>query len=404
MFDQLFASHAKILWFVAAFVSGLALNLTPCVYPMIPVTVAFFSGQASGRIGYAVWLGVCYVFGIAVMYAALGMAAAKTGALLGSWLQQPIVLVGVAVLIVALALSLFGVYELRPPARLLQRLGEAKLGWLGAVGMGLAVGVVAAPCIGPFVLGLLTFVSRLADPVLGFGLFLVMGIGMGLPYLVLGVWANRVSQLPKAGVWMVWIKKALGIVLLGLALYFVRPLVEAGVFRWLMVAGGIGAGVYLGWLEPSRLKGRLLWMRRVVGIACVGAALALVPARSGQAGPSIPWQPYQPAKLADATQQQRPVLIDVYADWCVPCVELDHVTFRHPKVIARLSQFVTLRIDATRDLPPEAEALLNKYDVYGVPTVLVFDAHGQERSDLRVNGFVTPEELLEQLKSLAPSS
>lgn len=203
---------------------------------------------------------------------------------------------------------------------------------------------------------------------------------------------------------MVWVKKALGIVLLGLALYFVRPLVAPGVFRWLLVLGGIAAGVYLGWLEPSQFKGRLVWLRRLVGIACVGGALALVPARSGQARPSISWQRYQPAKLAEAKQQQQPVLIDIYADWCIPCVELDHVTFRHPNVVERLSNFATLRVDATRDVPPEAEALLKQYDVYGVPTVLVFDARGQERSDLRINGFITPEEFLRQLDRLTPPS
>lgn len=391
--------HHDALWlaFVGTFLGGLALNLTPCVYPTIPITIAFFSGQAKGRLATIAWLATCYVLGMSLTYAVLGTVAAQTGALLGSWLQQPIVLIGIATLIVALALSMFGLYEIRPPSWITRRFGQAKGGSLGAVVMGLTVGLIAAPCIGPFVLGLLLFASQLGNPWLGFGLFFTMGVGMGLPYVWLGIFANRAAQWPKGGIWLVWIKKVLGIVLLGLALYFLKPLMNAAVFRWVLIAGLAAAGLYLGWLERSRLQGVFMWVKRLVGVACVGAALALVPFRASDAGSSVAWQPYSAARLAQAARDGRPVLIDVYADWCLPCVELDHVTFRHPDVIERLSTFSTLRVDATLEIPQEAEALLERHDVYGVPTVLIFDANGRERTDLRVNGFVPPAELLKRL-------
>jgi len=349
--EQVLASHGMWLGLVVVFLGGLALNLTPCVFPMIPVTLAFFSGQAAGRVGYATWLGVVYVAGMSLMYAILGMAAASTGALFGSWLQHPLVLVGLAGLVTALALSMFGLYELRPPRWVTRRLGEAKSGTAGALVMGLTVGLIAAPCIGPFILGLLVFVSELANPWAGFGIFLTLGLGMGLPYVFVGALANQMSRWPKAGAWLVWIKRALGVVLIGLALYFLKPV--------------------------------------------VAAVMPAAPTAGAARAPT--WQPYTPQRLEQALQEGRPVLVDIYADWCLPCVEMDHVTFRHPEVVRALEPFATLRVDATQRVPPNAEPLLERYQVFGVPTLLVFDAEGRERPDLRVNGFVPPKELLTRL-------
>lgn len=354
MLETLFNNQATWVWFLAAFLSGLALNLTPCVYPMVPVTVAFFSGQGQGRTGYVVWLGVAYVAGISLMYALLGTLAAQTGALFGSWLQHPAVLIGVAALIIALALSMFGLYELQPPRWVAQRFGRATVGPLGALVMGLTVGLIAAPCIGPFLLSLLLVVSQVGDPLLGFGLLLTTGIGMGVPYIVLGVMAHRLTQWPKAGKWLVWSKRALGVVLIAFSVY-------------------------------------------LLGIA--------LRQRDGDAGftrttSSVAWQPYTYAKLQQTQQVGRPILIDIYADWCLPCVEMDHVTFRHPDVVQQLSSVVTLRVDATGSISREAEQLFERYDVYGVPTILLFDARGRERPDLRIQGFLPPRRFLERLDQL----
>jgi thiol:disulfide interchange protein DsbD len=337
------------LWLglVVVFLGGLALNLTPCVYPMIPVTLAFFSGQAAGALGRSVWLASCYVLGISLTYAILGVAAAKTGALFGSWLQEPLVLVALAAVIVALALSAFGLYELRPPAVLTRRLGRAWSGAGGAFLMGVVVGVVAAPCIGPFVLSLLLFVGQLANPAHGFLLFFALGLGMGLPYVILGVAVNQAIQLPKAGKWLLWVKRLLGVVLLGLALYFLRPLL----FR------------------------------------------SAPPSASA-------WVPYTTAALLQAQRDERPVLIDIYADWCVPCIEMDHVTFRHPQVLQALAPVTTLRLDVTSEVAPEGEELLERYQIYGAPTVLFLDRTGRERTQLRATGFLKPDELLERLRRL----
>jgi thiol:disulfide interchange protein DsbD len=329
----------------AVFLVGLGLNLTPCVYPMIPVTLAFFSGQASGNFRRAAGLAIVYVLGISLNYALLGIIAARTGMLFGSWLQQPLVLAAVAAVIVALALSMFGFYELRLPSALAGRFGQASTGAWGAFVMGLVVGFVAAPCIGPVVLALLLVVGQIGNPLGGFLLFFVMGLGMGLPYVVLAVAADRAGRLPKAGRWLIWIKKLLGVALLGVAFFFVRPLV----------------------FKPEA---------------------------------SVGWAPYREAALEEAQRAGRPVLIDIYADWCVPCVEMDHVTFRHPDVVRALSEVTTMRLDVTSDVSPEGERLLERYRVYGAPTVLFFDRTGQERTELRLLGFVKPAEFLERFSRL----
>ncbi|MGD8413213.1 MAG: cytochrome c biogenesis protein CcdA, partial [Candidatus Latescibacterota bacterium] len=198
--------------FVLVFIGGLALNLTPCVYPIIPITVSYFGGQASGSKASTVVLAILYLLGMAAMYSTLGVVAALTGSILGSALQNPLVTVFIALVMVALAASMFGFYEIRVPSKLTGVAGTAKQGYLGAFLMGLTVGIVAAPCIGPFVLGLLTFVGERSDPLLGFALFFTLSAGLGLPYVFLAIASGNISKLPRSGEWMEWVRKVFGVV------------------------------------------------------------------------------------------------------------------------------------------------------------------------------------------------
>ena len=399
--------HGLGLGLLAVFVGGLALNLTPCVYPMIPVTLAFFSSQAalsmsrpSDVFRRAVLLATCYVLGLSLNYAILGLIAAKTGALFGSWLQQPAVLLVIAAIIVALALSMFGFCDVRLPSSLTQRFSRASSGYGGAFVMGLVVGIIAAPCIGPFVLSLLLLVSQLGNPVVGFLLFFMLGLGMGTPYLVLGVAANRVGRLPKAGPWMVWSKSVLGVILLGLALYFLRPLLPDRLLRAVVIVWLAAGGVWLGWLQPvdTRSK-RFRAVRQVLGVVFLMGALTWGWPQP-PAGPRVAWQPYTDTAFQRAQQQHQPVLIDIYADWCAPCVEMDHFTFRHADVVAALGSFATLRLDVTSSVSLEGQRLLQQYNIFGAPTILFFDRSGTERTELRLMGFVPAEEFLRHLRRL----
>ena len=405
MFDSLshlIAQHG--LWVALPFVfaGGLLLNLTPCVFPMIPVTLSFFSSQAadvgSGR--RPVWLALCYVLGLSLSYAMLGLLAARTGALFGSWLQQPAVLIVMAAVVAGLALSMFGAYEIRIPQPLISRVGSASAGLWGACTMGALVGVVAAPCVGPFLAGLLLLVSQLRDPAAGFLLFLVLGLGMGTPYLALGLATDRLRRLPKAGPWLVWVKQALGVVLLGVALFLLRPVLPPPVPVLLTAVLLGGGGLFLGWLAVSAgQRSGFVWFRRAVGaVLLTSAAVLLIP--RAPMGPAVAWVPYSEAALERARREQRPVLIDVYADWCLPCVEMDHTTFHNPEVVRALADVATLRLDATREVPEEGARLLEQYRVFGAPTILFFDRTGRERTELRLMGFATPDEFLQRLKHI----
>jgi thiol:disulfide interchange protein DsbD len=384
------------------FVGGLLLNLTPCVFPMIPVTLSFFASQAAqpGRRYLAKWLAVSYVLGLACTYALLGLAAARTGALFGAWLQLPAVRIAMAAVLAALALSMFGVYELRVPQAVMSRLGAASAGLGGAFMMGALLGIVAAPCVGPFLAGLLLLVSQLQNPAIGFLLFLVLGLGMGAPYLALGMAAQQVRKLPKAGGWLTWVKEALGVVLLGVALFFLAPTLperSAHVAAATLLAG---AGAFLGWLAPASGQTRAFKkFRQAAGSVLLVVAAAVIAPRPAS-GPSVAWIPYSHSAVAHARSAQHPVLVDVYADWCLPCVEMEHTTFRQPGVLEALSGVAALRIDATEGVDQESEEFLKRYQVFGAPTMLFFDRRGEERADLRLMRFATAEEIRERIRQL----
>lgn len=341
-----FAGKSLPLILGIVFLSGLALNLTPCVYPLIPITVGFFGRQSDGKSGGTFRLALLYVLGMSVTYSALGVFAALSGSLFGAWLQKPAVLVGIAAVVVALALSMFGLFEIQAPHFITDRTGS-QTGALGALTMGLFVGFVAAPCIGPFVLSLLTFVAAKGSALFGFGLFFTLAMGLGLPYLVLGTASGSLRKLPRSGEWMVVVKKVFGFVLLALAVYFLRPILSDRVYE-LAVAAVLAAGaVYLLAFEKSGAG--LGWFRGLkAGLALgllAGAAFFAMP-RSASA--ALAFEPYSEAALAKAKADGRPVMIDAYADWCLPCKELDHKTFNDARVVAAMKGWTLLKADLTK--------------------------------------------------------
>jgi thiol:disulfide interchange protein DsbD len=373
---------------------GLALNLTPCVYPMISVTVAFFGGRTgaeSTRIGHA----LLYVLGICLTFSLLGVVAALTGSLFGAAMQQPAVLWGIAALMVALALSNFGLYQLRMPSALVQAAGRGGEGAFGAFFMGLTMGVVGAPCIGPIVAALLLYVGAQQSAALGFALFFVLGVGLGLPYLVLALAAGRLRRLPRSGAWLAWVERLFGFVLLGIALHFVTPLLPEAVVRGLWTGLLVVAGVVLGFLgavagEPVGY----VWFRRLAGVAAIAVGLSGLYHVEGDVAP-IAWTPFSEEALAQATESRRPVLIDFQAAWCLPCREMERTTFRDPEVVRATRDFTALKADVTAQ-DARAEALMTRWDVPGVPTYLILGPDGQERR--RFVGFVPADRLLDGLR------
>lgn len=352
------------------YLGGLALNLTPCVYPLIPITIAYFGSQAKGSQGQRVFLAALYTLGMAIMYSALGTLAALTGRLFGSQLQNPYVLVGFAAVMVALGLAMFDMWEFRLPSALTSRV-SARAGAAGALVMGLLVGVVAAPCVGPAVVALLEVVGHLGKPLLGFAVFFTLALGLGTPYLVLGSFAGLMEKLPRAGEWMAAVKHLFGLVLFGVALYYLQPVMGARLSALAMSLYTLAAGVYLVFLDAAGRSARAFFLvKRGLGAAAILAAFWMMIPRTASAD-GIPFEPYSEERVQQALAQGKGVLVDFRADWCTACKEMEATTFRDPRVVAATRHLVALQKDLTHMEDPEAMRLRQEYGIVGLPNVVL---------------------------------
>jgi thiol:disulfide interchange protein DsbD len=389
---------------------GLALNATPCVWPIIPITLSFFGGQSGGKRRQTFTLALFYVLGMALMYSTLGLVAALSGRSFGFAFQNPWVVGAISLFFAVMALSMFGLFELRPPAFIADR-AQARRGPLGAMSMGLVVGVVSAPCTGPVVTALIVLVAAVASSqspgqaaVYGFTRFFTLALGLGTPYLLLGWFTGAARSLPRSGPWTEMVKRVFGLMMLGAALYFANSLMPRGVFRVLFPAYFLAAGVYLLFAEPELASTRgMKSFKTAAGLAtAVFGIWSLVGVGLRAEGSSpVQWASYSDSAIEAAKSAGKPAIIDFFANWCAPCRRLDEETFTDPRVAEQFKSFVAIKANLTRDDDPRVAALRRQFDVRGVPVVVFLGPDGQERRELRLNDWIPPDEFLELMKKAA---
>jgi thiol:disulfide interchange protein DsbD len=346
-----------------------------------------------------------YVLGIAVTYSSLGVLAALTGMAFGSVMQNPWVVGAVALVLAAMAASMFGAFELQLPSAWQARLNQVGgAGRAGAFAMGLVSGVVAAPCTGPVLAAALTFVAAKGSVLFGFAIMFTYALGLGLLFFLIGAFS---LHLPKSGAWMDSVKSLFGVALLAAALVFlkdavpgVRALFSAAGWAGFAAAGIGAAGVLLGALHGDFHGPALRSVAKGLGVALlVGAityAAGAAGARERARAPGLTWHGDEAAALALAQAEGRPVILDFWADWCVACRELDRLAWADPRVRAAASRFVAVKVDGTEDTPA-FQALTAKYGIVGMPTVVFIDARGRE-VPLRVTGAIEPAEMIDVLR------
>jgi thiol:disulfide interchange protein DsbD len=388
----------------------LLLSFTPCVLPMVPIlSGVIVGGGAHVTKARGLLLASVYVLGMALTYAAAGVAAGLSGAMLAAVLQNPWVVGAFAAVFVALALAMFGAYELQLPVALQSRLAEAsgriKGGHLtGVFAIGVLSALIVGPCVAAPLAGALLYIGQTRDVVLGGSALFAMALGMGVPLLAVG--ASAGVLLPKVGPWMETVKRFFGVLLLAVAIYLVSPFIPAAAHFLAWGALLVVTAVFLRAIDPLPVHahGFQRFSKGVGVIALIAGIAFLIGAFSGSRDVLQPLsalrlganaaEPPAFQKVASLDELDgrirstggQPVLLDFYADWCVTCKEMERYTFSDREVQARMGQMLLLKADVTASTP-EHLALLRRFRLFGPPGIIFFDREGREIEGLRVIGF-----------------
>lgn len=405
---------------------GLLLAFTPCVFPMIPILSSIIVGEGeSVTTRRAFTLSLVYVLAMSVTYTAAGVLTGMLGGNLQALLQNFWVIGAFSLILLALALSMFGFYELQLPHFLQQRLHQVshqqRGGKLVSVAlMGLLSGLIVGPCLAPPLAGALLFISQHADPVLGGAALFAMSIGMGIPLLIIGTSAG--SLLPRAGDWMENIKAVFGVLLVALAIWMMSRVIPPSLTLALWAGLLIICAVYLGALESLGIDATG-WQKFWKGLGLLALTLGILLMIGAASGGQQLWQPLKqltsisgstaqneqtlsfelvnsPAELEQAlTTTGKPVMLDFYADWCTDCKSMEQTTFKDPAVLAALDNYTLLKVDLT-DNTSDQQAILKQLKVFGPPTMVFFNANGEEFAEQRLIGHVSAAEMLAHLAQL----
>lgn len=398
------------------FLAGIFTSFTPCIFPMIPITLAVLGNHSQERTRLQNFITSClYVLGIATTYSLLGLLAASTGAVFGATLGNPYILSVICVIFLAMALSMYGLYDLQVPAFLRNRVGSKKhkQSYTGSYLTGLFAGIVASPCVGPVLVAILAYVASTQNKFLGFLYLFTYALGLGLIFIVLGLSNQLVKALPRSGSWLNTSKFILGSLMLSAFYYYLDLLLP---LRWFDLALGVGlisvASVYGAFLSAAgrsavnHIRKGLMQAMLIVGIGYVvlatfdlrpyihGRIMAMDNINKIQ---QMNWQIYSESLVTEATKNNKPVIIDFWADWCAACHELEEQTFTDPRVRALGQNYVLLKFEATQD-SEQLRKLKKKYNIQGLPTVIFINPNGVWIDALTLTQFEKADAFLKRME------
>ncbi len=424
------SSENTFIALITFFFIGLGLAFTPCVFPMIPILSGIIAGQGDKAGNNAFIMSVVYVLSMAVIYTMVGVIAGLSGKNIQVIFQDPWVLSSFALIFIALSLSMFGFYNLQLPSSLQSKLSEFSNKQEGGTLIGVAImGVLSAlivgPCMVPPLMGILLFIGQTGDPILGGSALFVMSLGMGVPLVIIGTSAGKL--MPRAGVWMDTVKAVFGVSMLSVAIWMMERVLPGIIIMWLWAILLLASGVYMGALTPiyDNTTGWARLWKSIGLVLMLYGSLLIIGASSGNDDYFQPLKnsfAYSSAnngsvkvqhvafekiksnedlqkKLAQAKQENKMVMLDFYADWCVYCKKMESTTFKSDKVISALDNFIVLQADVT-EMDELDEALLKAYKIPAPPAILFFKPQTGEAKNFRMVGYKDGEEFTQHVQLL----
>lgn len=410
-----YLEQSLLMALIIAFLAGILTSFTPCIFPMIPITLAILNRQANKHSRFINFLtSVVYVLGIASTYSVLGLLAARSGLLFGSFLANKIVLLGICILFFLMALSMYGAFELQLPHFISKHFahGSKKDGLFGVYLSGLFAGIVASPCVGPVLVSILTYVASKGSLLFGFSLLFSYALGLGLIFIILGASTEFTKKLPKSGPWLEVTKLVLGTLMMMGVFYYLNLLLEKRIFDSLLgLFLVVFSSLYGAFLQNPHRKRDYVRKGLFQAILVVGITFII----SGVFQPNIfisgpdqqttafnknkKWNSFTKELLLNAKNEHKNVLIDFYADWCAACLQLEEKVFDSVEFEEKVQNFVLLKVNATKD-SDELNEIKSQYGVVGLPTILFIDKNGQVRKDLTLTEFESKEKFIERLQRL----
>ena len=419
------------------FLLGIGLTFTPCVFPMVPIISSIIAGQKNPSTLKSFSLSFSYVLGMSITYASAGVITGLLGASanIQAYLQAPAVLITFSIVFVLLALSMFGFYELQLPAGIRNKLNDTSQNIKGGKSVGVFLigalsALIVSPCVSAPLAGALLYISATADATLGGLSLFAMGLGMGVPLIAVGVGGGKL--LPKAGLWMDIVKAGFGVMLIGVAIWLLERLLPSSVtlILWSLLIGLTAA--QMGAFEPARYGWERLW--KGIGLFLIAYAVTLfIGAMTGADDPLNPLEHFTGNNFTDKNQSSsqsnihestvfntiysidefdavvsssssslKPVLLDFYADWCISCKVMEREVFSQAEAAQLMSEFTLVQADVT-DNDIKNQQLLEKFNLFGPPSILFFDTEGNELKQFRVMGEMNEEQFIEQLKTVLAS-